>query len=282
MIERESQVFSNKDNLKENETQYKMCGIDIIEEINNEVLEGIEMPNINDYMLEMDKLMLNACTVENSKKLTLSEQFDSVAGNLTMINENKRNIFMKMLKQFETLFSDKPGCVTNYVHKLKLKTPNPKINQSYPVPYALRDEVEACLNKMLQAKIIEPAISPYCNPLRIVRKSDGTVRPCLDARNLNKHIEDDHESPPIITDVMQIFYKCKFFSKIDMTMGYWQILLDKESRPLTAFIFIGRMYQYVTVPFGIKTAGSIFIRAFTIALISEVRIIDIFQTNPEF
>ena len=50
-------------------------------------------------------------------------------------------------------------------------------------------------------------------------------------------------------------------------MGYWQILLDKESRPLTAFIFKGRMYQYARVPFGIKTAGRGFIRAFTIALI---------------
>ena len=90
VIEIESQDFSDKDNIKENDKQYKMCGIDIIEEINNEVLEGIEMPNINDYMLEMDKLMLNACTVENSKELSLSEQFDSVAGNLTMIDENKR------------------------------------------------------------------------------------------------------------------------------------------------------------------------------------------------
>ena len=103
VIEIESKDFSDKDNLKENETQYKMRGIDIIEEINNEVLEGIEIPNINDYMLEMDKLMLNVCTVENSKELTLSEQFHSVA------------------------------------------------------------------------------IRPYCNPLRIVRKSDGTERPCFDA-----------------------------------------------------------------------------------------------------
>ncbi|XP_058809933.1 uncharacterized protein LOC131675104 [Phymastichus coffea] len=137
------------------------------------------------------------------------------------------------------------------------------------------------LEKMCQAGIIEPAISQYCNPFRIVRKSDGAIRVCLDARNLNKYLEEDHEAPPIITDIMQVFFKCKYFSKIDMTMGYWQILLDKESRPLTAFVFKGRMYQFIRVPFGISTASSAFIRAFTMALSNQAPIMNIFERQPE-
>lgn len=42
------------------------------------------------------------------------------------------------------------------------------------------------------------------------------------------------------------------------------------------------MYQYVRVPFGFKTAGSGFIREFTLALLSEVIIIDIFQIHRKF
>ncbi|XP_058791051.1 uncharacterized protein LOC131664179 [Phymastichus coffea] len=250
--ENESQLQDNQEE-DNNKISYKKCSIDMIEDIRKEISEGNVMSSIDDYIDDLDNLLnkgkVNACTVENNSDTSFAEEFDSIARNLTMIDEEKKNTFMKMIIQFKKLFSDKPGCVNNYTHKLRLKSTNPKINQSYPVPYALRDEVEKCLEKMCQAGIIEPAISQYCNPLRIVRKSDGAIRVCLDARNLNKYLEDDHEAPPIITDIIQVFFKCKYFFKIDMTMGYWQILLDKESRPLTAFVFKGRMYQFIRVPF---------------------------------
>ena len=119
---------------------------------------------------------------------------------------------------------------------------------------------------MLRAGVIERATSPYCNPLRIVRKNEGKVRICLDARTLNKYVEDDLESPPMISDLLQKFHGAKIFSKIDLTHGYWQVPLEEESRPLTAFIFDTTMYQFCRVPFGLKNAGSAFIRAFKAAL----------------
>ena len=118
---------------------------------------------------------------------------------------------------------------------------------------------------MLDGGIIERATSPYVNPLRIVRTNNGEVRICLDARVLNSFVEDDHECPPIIEQLMQKFYRCKYFSKIDLTAGYWQIPLHKNSRPYTAFIFGTSMYQFTRVPFGLKTAGCAFIRALSIA-----------------
>ena len=144
-------------------------------------------------------------------------------------------------------------------------TINPVINKTYPVPFALRDAVAKCIDEMLEAGIIERSVSPYCNPLRIVKKSDGKVRVCLDGRELNKYLEDDHESPPIIEELMQQFFNCKYFSKIDLTQGYFQIELHKESRPYTAFRFGPTLYQFVRVPFGVKTAGSAFIRALGMA-----------------
>ena len=83
-------------------------------------------------------------------------------------------------------------------------------------------------------------------------------------------MEDDHESPPIIEDLMQRFYKCKYFWKLDLTAGYWQILLHKDSRKYTAFLFGTSMYQFTRVPFGLKTAGCAFIRALKIAYESKI------------
>lgn len=119
---------------------------------------------------------------------------------------------------------------------------------------------------MLEDGVIERTASNFCNPLRIVKKKDGSVRICLDARFLNKVIEDDHESPPLISELLQKFDKAVWFSKLDLTHGYWQVPLNKESRPYTAFLYDSNMYHFCRIPFGLKTAGSGFIRSLSFAL----------------
>ena len=88
----------------------------------------------------------------------------------------------------------------------------------------------------------------------------------MDARFLNKVVEDDHESPPIINELLQDYENVKYFSKLDLTNGYWQVQLDSDSRPYTAFLFESSMYVFTWVPFGLKNAGSAFIRALKNAL----------------
>ena len=109
--------------------------------------------------------------------------------------------------------------------------------------------------------IIEPSDSPYCNPLRILVKKDNTVSICLDARFVNEIVESDHESPPLIQELMQKFHGAQHMSTSDMANGYWQIPLDEESRKYTAFLYDSKLYHFCRVPFGLKTAGSAFIRA---------------------
>ena len=52
-------------------------------------------------------------------------------------------------------------------------------------------------------------------------------------------------------------------STSDLANGYWQIPLAKASRPYTAFLYGTRLYQFCRIPFGLKMAGSGFIRALT-------------------
>lgn len=52
---------------------------------------------------------------------------------------------------------------------------------------------------------------------------------------------------------------------VDLTHGYWQVPLTKESRQYTAFLFDGKLYQFKVIPFGLKTSSSGFIRALSLA-----------------
>ena len=119
---------------------------------------------------------------------------------------------------------------------------------------------------MLNDGVIEYSNSPYCNPLRIALRKNDDVRICLDARFINETIESDNESPPLISELMQKFYGVTYMSTTDLANGYWQIPLHKESRIYTAFLYGSRMYQFCRIPFGIKMAGSAFMRALGLAL----------------
>lgn len=113
---------------------------------------------------------------------------------------------------------------------------------------------------MLSMGIIEKSKSPYHAPIVVVKKADGTIRLCIDFRELNKLLLSDCEPIPRIDVVLALAGKEKYFSKFDFTKGYWQIPMDPESREKTAFWSLSGLYHLSYMPFGIKTAPAVFAR----------------------
>ena len=89
------------------------------------------------------------------------------------------------------------------------------------------------IQEMLHLGVIEPTESPYASPIVLVRKKDGSNRFCVDFRALNRITVFDSEPMP---DTVEFFAKLKddkFFSKIDLAKGYWQVPVRKEDREKT-------------------------------------------------
>lgn len=182
------------------------------------------------------------------------------------ITNYERDELKELIREFRDIFSDKPGLCRHYEHTLQIKTHEPVTNKSYPIPHAHREKVREKIHEMLNQGIIERACSPYNNPIHVVKKKNGGIRICLDARQVNKVLIGDAERPPDIGSIMQRYAGKKYFSTFDVTEGYFQILLNEKSRPYTAFLFEGAQYQFRRVPFGLQTAGAGFIRALRTAL----------------
>ncbi|XP_046422345.1 uncharacterized protein LOC124180641 [Neodiprion fabricii] len=193
------------------------------------------------------------------------EDLRMIASRLTLQEDCQREAVINLILHHKEHFSEKPGCTNIYEHKIRLINDKPFIRRSYPIPIALKSAVDLEIREMLRSGIIERSISPFCNPLRIVQKKDNRVRICLDARYLNDIIESDNESPSLIAEILQKYFGVEYFSSVDLTHGYWQISLERESRPYTAFLHGSTLYQFCRIPFGLKTAGSGFIRALNIA-----------------
>ena len=70
-------------------------------------------------------------------------------------------------------------------HELILIDKTPWFCRPYPLPLAHREEALKEFKKMLESGIIRRSSSVYINPIKIVVKKDGRIRPCLDAQKLN-------------------------------------------------------------------------------------------------
>ena len=103
------------------------------------------------------------------------------------------------------------------------------------IPPALYKEVRLHLKEMLEAGAISPSKSPYSSNIVLVRKKDGSLRFCIDFRKLNSRIIKDAYTLPRIDDTIYTLIGAKYFSKLDLRSGYWQVEMEEGDKEKTAF-----------------------------------------------
>lgn len=98
------------------------------------------------------------------------------------VTSDQRNGIQKLCESFANVLTDKPG-VTNLVdHEIQLMRNEPVRIKQYPFPFHTEKTIKEEVDKMLQLKVIKSSSSPYCAPVVIARKKDGTNRFCVDLR----------------------------------------------------------------------------------------------------
>ena len=112
-----------------------------------------------------------------------------------------------LLKEYHDLFSlekHEIGQTKAVTHKIVLRDPDtPPFKerfQSIPPPQV--EEVREHLKLMLDAGAIRPSNSPWCNAVVLVRKKDGSLRFCIDFRQLNALTKKDSHPLPHICEML--------------------------------------------------------------------------------
>ena len=91
------------------------------------------------------------------------------------------------------------------------------------------------MQELLDKGFICPSISPWGAPVLFVKKKDGSLRLCIDYRELNKLIVKNKYPLPRIEDLFDQLKGAKYFSKIDLRSGYYQIRVKDDDIAKTAF-----------------------------------------------
>ncbi|MCO5593943.1 hypothetical protein L7F22_047962 [Adiantum nelumboides] len=189
--------------------------------------------------------------------------------NKTQVNESssKEDLELsKFLNQFQDVFIDDiPGELPpkrgDDDHAIELIPGSSPPNKSpYRVSQAQQEEIMRQVNELVEKGMVRPSSSPFCSPILLVHKKDGTYRMCVDYRALNKITIKNRFLVPRIEDFFDKLQGSTYFSRIDLKSGYHQIRIVNEDILKTAFRTTFGLYEYLVMPFGLTNAPATFNR----------------------
>lgn len=192
--------------------------------------------------------------------LHLRDLYDRTTPNM---DPRQKEQIAKLLLRYKDVFSasdhdlGKSGIIK---HRIPTGDANPIRQPLRRVPVHLQDEIDRQVDSMLEHGIIQPSTSPWSSGIVLVQKKDGTHRFCIDYRQLNNVTVRDAYPLPRIDESLDQLSGAKWFSCLDLSSGYWQVEVEPEDRPKTAFATRRGLFEYRMMPFGLWNAPATFER----------------------
>ncbi|KAL0551554.1 hypothetical protein IC582_010643 [Cucumis melo] len=119
-------------------------------------------------------------------------------------------------------------------------------------------ELKVQLQELLDKGFIRPSVSPFGAVVLFVKKKDGSMRLCIDYKELNKVTVKNRYPLPKNDDLFDQLLGATVFSKIDLRSGYHQLRIKDGDVPKTAFRSRYGHYEFIVMSFGLTNAPAVF------------------------
>ena len=168
---------------------------------------------------------------------------------------------MQLLKGYSSVFTEQLGCLKGV--KIQLSVNNracPKFFKPRPVPFVLREKVEAELERLVASNVISPVqFSKWAASIVPVVKQNGSIWICGNFKvTINQASQIDTYSLPKIEDLFTKLPGGKYFSKLDLSQTYLQLPLEDSLKEFLTINTHKGLFCYNRLPFGVASAPAIF------------------------
>ena len=250
--------------------ELRNCGPEPQELPRNHVIGVLD--NATSYTMEEIKPdVINAIVdkkIHEEKNLPLDPEMEKFIEENARINvpDQYQELYMELLKKNHAVFSRNKtdlGRSDFIQHEIHLKTNEPVYVKQFKMPDVHRDYLEVQVKEWLKLGIVQPTRSRYNSPMFLVDKKDGGYRVVQDFRALNSNSHVDKYTMKDVSECIGEIGRSNstIFSTLDLTSGFWQMLLQPKSRPYTAFTIPGMgQFQWVTSAMGLLGCPSTFQR----------------------
>ncbi|KAK9077569.1 hypothetical protein SSX86_005906 [Deinandra increscens subsp. villosa] len=200
-------------------------------------------------MMEARKLMLHGCQAYLAMVADTRIQSPAIDG-------------LPVVQEFKDVFPDDlPGLPPDREVEFKIElvpSAKPVAKAPYRLAPAELQELKTQIQELLDKGFIRPSVSPWGAPVLFVKKKDGSMRMCIDYRELNKLTVKNKYPLPRIDDLFDQLQGAKWFSKIDLRSGYHQLKVNEGDIPKTAFRTRYGHYEFSVMSFGLTNAPAAF------------------------
>ena len=205
----------------------------------------------------------------NNKNFTTCSYFSSLYhvnipthdSEIEIMNKEKKMVLHEFMDVFPSELPEGLPPKRGVDHRIELKPgSSPTSRPTFRMSPSELDELKKQLSELSDLGFIQPSKSPFGAPVLFVKKKDGSMRMCVDYRQLNEITIKNKYALPRVDELFDRLHGASYFSKIDLRSGYHQIRIHDDDVHKTAFRTRYGHFEFKVLPFGLTNAPATFMQ----------------------
>jgi len=249
------------------------ANLHILDKMGLDVIMGMNWLSKHDGVIKCGPHIIDLLHPSGSRVLLSLSKMES---HLYALTSTKATVleYIPVVCEYPDVFPEElpgmpPDREVEFVIELKPGT-TPISKRPYRMPPNELRELKEQLKILLDKGFIRPSSSPWGCLALFVKKKDDSLWMCVDYRPLNEVTIKNKYPLPRIDILFDQLLRARYFSKIDLRLGYHQIKIRKEDIQKTAFSTRYGLYEFTVMSFGLTNAPAYFMYLMNSIFIEEL------------